>query len=137
MFLSAEGLATSDYHPSYEDVWTANSKVLKIGEDVWTDNLTYYVKGSEHSAKQLALELHVNSSTNLQKSDQRFLVIAQKLLVAALRQTPSEELLTLLSNFQLINIQEAGRRITLERENYARHAEEGYSRTLTISCISD
>lgn len=59
-FLADEGLATQEYHRSY-DGWYANSRYLAVASGILDNNIAYYIEGDELAVRTLRLVLNVNN----------------------------------------------------------------------------
>lgn len=83
VFLKSVGLATDDYHCNY-DGWMASSHYCDVGDDVYPNNLAYYVEGDEFVVSKLKLVLNVNSPAGAAQAYESFAQAAQLLVKMAL-----------------------------------------------------
>lgn len=56
-FLSSYGLKTDYYHPTFDDEWYAQSKIIDIGHKVFNSSVDYMILGDEKSVTKLKLSL--------------------------------------------------------------------------------
>lgn len=127
-FLIPADLSTSDYHPSIDGRWFANSKMVELGSEcIMPDNLTYYIEGDEHAAKRLKITLNVNNYTDPIASEKRFKDACAILLMAAVDDLPST-LCEQIKKGGTLDQVVSGRHICLRMDKF----NGGYSRTLTI-----
>jgi hypothetical protein len=83
-FLTDFGIATSHYHHSFEEEWSASSSMHEIGDSaIWKNYVTYYVGGSERVATSLKINLNVNDPLNAEESESTFAVYCSHLLERA------------------------------------------------------
>lgn len=89
-FLSSEGLATGYYEKIFNDKWHASSPILKLGNEISPDNITYYIEGIEGIAKILKIQININDSRRSQFSREIFLDIAETLIQKSLKMNMTE-----------------------------------------------
>ena len=90
-FLANEGLITSDYYQVSFDysLWFADSKNLKVGDDILPDYISYRIEGDEFIARKLKLKTDfftTDIANTADKTRQRFLEIATQLFQKAFNQ---------------------------------------------------
>ncbi len=95
-FLANEGLVTEDYHQvSFGNgLWSADSKDLKIGDDIFPGRISYRIEGGEFIARKLKLKIDffaTDIANTDDKARQRFLEVATQLFQEALNQKMPEE----------------------------------------------
>lgn len=89
-FLSNEGLATGHYDKLFEDGWHASSPMLKLGNEIIPDYITYHVEGIEGIAKILKIQLNINDSSRSQFSRKILLKLAETLIKKSLKMNITE-----------------------------------------------
>ncbi|MDR9986386.1 hypothetical protein [Enterobacter hormaechei] len=83
-FLVGKGINTNDYHFSF-DTWTSCSQMIEIGaDDLFRDNVAYYIYGDEHAAKKLKLRVHINNPPISNSSKNTISVFVEELISKAL-----------------------------------------------------
>ncbi|HBM2522682.1 TPA: hypothetical protein LUX61_004396, partial [Enterobacter hormaechei] len=83
-FLVGKGINTNDYHFSF-DTWTSCSQMIEIGaDDLFRDNVAYYIYGDEHAAKKLKLRVHINNPPISNSSKKIISVFVEELISKAL-----------------------------------------------------
>lgn len=95
-FLANEGLVTEDYHQvSFDNVlWSADSKNLKVGDDILSGYISYRIEGDEFIARKLKLKIDffaTDIANTDDKTRQHFLEIAAQLFQEALNQKMPEK----------------------------------------------
>ncbi|MFN3230943.1 MAG: hypothetical protein ACE363_02155 [Alphaproteobacteria bacterium] len=85
-FLTEFGLTSEEYHPVLPglDDWFSDSKHVQIGSGPLHNNISYYVDGDWHAAKQLKLLLNVNKRDEAEKAIEIFAELADTLSRKAL-----------------------------------------------------
>lgn len=132
-FLADHGLATKDYHRIDGEQWGASSPMVEIDKDaLFSDNIAYYIDGSEHAALQLMISLNVNGRGDTAASERVFAEASAALMQRALGNVPPRAL-GALQQSALFDLLIGGRKIKAERAPFKDHAYKGYSRTLTIT----
>ncbi|MGJ3260490.1 MAG: hypothetical protein ACFE0S_12890 [Rhodospirillales bacterium] len=134
-FLDNEGLATDDYHGS-EDNWYASSEYLKIGEDIFSDKIAYYVEGAEHVATTLKLVLNVDRLGVQTDSESRFWDLTLKLLQQAISNEDSRGRATTLIGRDEGVTTVGDKRISVARDDWSAGIRKGYSRRFVIEHLS-
>ncbi|MEI9529952.1 hypothetical protein [Enterobacter hormaechei] len=83
-FLVGKGINTNDYHFSF-DTWTSCSQMIEIGaDDLFRDNVAYYIYGDEHAAKKFKLRVHINNPPISNSSKNTISVFVEELISKAL-----------------------------------------------------
>jgi hypothetical protein len=128
-FVSSIGLSVGEYYHAGDGQWFANSKMLELkNNEIFSDNLAYYVEGNEHAAKRLKLRLNVNAPSNSSASESRFLDGCEVLLRAAIGDSAAN-LRERISRGDDFNEITEDRHIALKKEEFS----GGYSKTLVIN----
>ena len=84
-FLLSEGVKTGYYNFYSTDQWYASSNVYEIGDDLFCDNLTYYVEGIEGIAKVLKIKMNVNDSSRANHANEKLVAFSEVLIRKSLR----------------------------------------------------
>lgn len=132
-FLADHGLATTDYHRIDSEQWGASSPMVQLDKDaLLSDNIAYYIEGSEHAVLQLMISLNVNGRGDTASSDRVFSEASVALMQSALDHVPPRALEDL-ERGAVSDLVIGGRRVKSEKTPFSGHAFNGYSRTLTVS----
>jgi hypothetical protein len=91
-FLLSEGLGTDYYHPIGQQEWYASSVIVKVGNDVITNTISYNVNGNETIANSLEIILNVFSCKSALTAHSKLLSSVRTLLKAALDLDVSNEI---------------------------------------------
>ena len=91
-FLLNEGLETGYYHPIGQQEWCASSPLVKVGNDVITNTISYNVNGNETIANSLEIMLNIFSCKSAITAHSKLLSSVRTLLKAALDLDVSNEL---------------------------------------------
>ena len=78
-FLINEGIKTRDYNPLYEEEWLSCSNMISLDEGLPSNNIAYYVQGSDLAAKSLKLILNVNNRSESKNSHEKLLTLVKSL----------------------------------------------------------
>lgn len=103
-FLLSEGFETGYYHPTVPEEWFASSPLIELGNDVIPNNISYYVEGSESTAKSLKLNLNVNSHKSAELAHSKLLSSVKVLLKSALGLDVPSEIETAIMNGENITL---------------------------------
>lgn len=87
-FLESYGLATQDYHRSFND-WWSEAPSVKLTDRAFADRVSYYVSGTEHAATRLRLVVEASYQNDTEAADEAFRVRAQALLAAVQATSPT------------------------------------------------
>ena len=138
-FLANEGLITSDYYQVSFDysLWFADSKNLKVGDDILPDYISYRIEGDEFIARKLKLKTDfftTDIANTADKTRQRFLEIATQLFQKAFNQKmPAEfqkNIMAEIPHSQMIE----GKNVKFTREPWC--SAPGYSLRFIIEKIT-
>lgn len=137
-FLADHGLSTNDYHrfPTEPNEWFAGSSYLEIGDDVFPDNLSYYVDGAENAATQLKLILNVNNPKSGKQSEAALARAAQILSQKAFNATMPQAVVTAIGRRKPLTAQFSGSEIFIEKVEFTGGIKGGYSIDFTIRKIT-
>lgn len=132
-FLEALGLRTRDYHRSFGEEWWAGSPYLELGGGLpLSNNLAYYVAGTERVATSLKLHLNVNRAEERDVAEAQFISIGRRLLEVSLELPAAEPAIRALSELQPREIKIGMRTVQLRHEEWIGGIQGGYSRILEI-----
>lgn len=135
IFLRDDGLATNDYHRSFES-WWASTPLVEIGDDPFPDNIAYYIEGDEETVKQVRLKLNVNSPDGGKEAERRFYDLSWRLLAIAVSDRARDQLSPLIGANDTLNEIVDGSRVRLVRDEFT-GIRGGYSRMLIIDHSAD
>lgn len=97
-FLEHHCVICRDYHEQYDE-WFCGSNMLEIGDGYnMSNNIAYYINGTDINAKELSLILNVNNLNIQQKSEELFYNIAMTMLKRSVDSYPEEDLREILDN---------------------------------------
>jgi hypothetical protein len=130
VFLRDEGFGTNDYHRSFES-WWASSPMVEIGDDLFPDNIAYYIEGDEETVKQIRLKLNVNNPSGSLTAQLRFYELSQLLLAIAVSDEARDWLSPLIERHDSLDEIADGKRVRLQRDEFI-GSRGGYSRMLSI-----
>jgi len=131
-FLSEEGITTNDYHQDIIE-WNAESKPIKINDEILSDTVSYYVVGDSISVKRLKLRLSANDWNDTSKSDQRFYELSEALLEKALGAEVAGDLKINIRKSDTVTIKANGKHIVLAKDKYP--SGRTYYRTHSVEII--
>ena len=132
-FLISEGLQTGYYHPVAPDEWFANSPLVEIGDDLMSNNISYYIKGDETIANSLLLILNVNSCQNAEASHLKLLSSVKALLRNAINVNASMEIETSVIQGECLELNLGICRVTLEKNEWPLNSVGGYDIRFILS----
>jgi hypothetical protein len=78
-FLKKEGILTGYYHRCYEEEWFACSNYYECGNEIISNNISYYLEGTKTLVKVLKLVLNVNSPQTVDRCLPKYISLAQEL----------------------------------------------------------
>ncbi|WIE52559.1 hypothetical protein [Pseudomonas sp. GM17] len=131
-YLHGFGFVVGQYKPlNGVEEWFASSKMVEVGESLWSSNLAYYLEGDEGVVRTLKFKLNVNDPIDIDIAESSFLEASESLLRIVFSDV-SEEMLGLLRKGDVDSVI-MGRRIKVFKELYSVGGRKGgYSRILTI-----
>jgi hypothetical protein len=132
-FLSSEGLKTGYYQHSYDNEWFASSPYLKIGEEILSNNISYYIEGDSDTAKCLKLVLNINNVSNSIESHEIFLAASKQLFFNALNKNMSNKLEQKILNDESEEMLIDSSKIKIIKNNWP--ADKGYDIKFLIEKI--
>jgi hypothetical protein len=83
-FLGVEELRTRDYHPIFDDEWSASSPMQDFGTGFPSSNIAYYIEGDEWSVKTIKIKINVNNIDDAQEANDLLISAAHTLYKNAL-----------------------------------------------------
>ncbi len=83
-FLNSEGVETSYYNPLGKMDWGASSVFIDIGDDVFTNKISFYIEGNETTVNSLKIILSIFNSKSAKIAHAKLLSSVKTLLKAAL-----------------------------------------------------
>lgn len=131
-FLEKEGVIAGDWHPSFGE-WRAEATVVKLAEGSLSDNVSFYLSGSEFAATRLSLFLHADNRNDAAASDARFYTMVRALLCHAATPESAEAIFTRLRDQTDVVIREDGWRFSMKRDDWGTAKFGGYSRRFAVS----
>lgn len=134
-FLVNEGLSTGFYNRSFEEEWFALSPMKEFSDGIISDNITYYVEGSEGVAKVLKLKVNVNDASRTHQACEKLEVVAEALSISSLSLPLSDEMKSAISGCNSYSEKVEGKAIALVVECWPNHKFNGFDIKLLISSI--
>jgi hypothetical protein len=133
-FLIKEGLQTGYYNKSFDE-WCALSPMIEFGEGLISDNIAYYVEGTETAAKTLKLKLNVNDASRSDFACKKLLDASEALCKEALNEKLTDAFQeAIIKGKPLVRIYD-GRELKVEKDEWPSHAFGGYDIKFVISSI--
>lgn len=134
-FLSSEEIKTGYYHSIAPDEWFASSSLIEIGNDLFRNNISYYVEGNETTAKLLKLILNVNQRENAEIAHVKLLSSVKVLLKAALGLDATREIGAAIINGKNMKLKHESFEFTVEKNDWPQNSIGGYDIKIIISSI--
>ena len=134
-FLLSEEIKTGYYHSIAPDEWVASSALIEIGNDLFPNNISYYVEGDETTAKLLKLIVNVNLRENAEIAHVKLLSSVKVLLKAALGLDATSEIETAIINGKNMKLKHGSLEFTVEKNDWPQNSIGGYDIKITISRI--
>lgn len=134
-FLISEGLSTGFYNRSFEEEWFASSPMKEFGDGILSDNIAYYVEGSEGIAKVLKLKVNVNDVSRTQQACEKLEAMAEALSVSSLSLPLSDEIKGAISGCNSYSEKVEGKTIALVVDRWPNHKFNGFDLKFLISRI--
>lgn len=133
-FLKDKGIETGYYKELYDGEWFASSPLKKLSDRILSNNIAYYIDGTEDTAKKLKIKININEPDNQTDDLQYFGDIAELLYHKALSINVANDIkkaiLSKLSFNKRIN---NSKECKIEVEPYLNN--NGYSIKFTIESI--
>jgi hypothetical protein len=135
IFLASASLNTSDYHRSY-DGWLACSGYREIGDDIFPNNLAYYVEGDEFVVSKLKLVLNVNALDSAEQAYESFFQTVALLVKSAIPGALNDgDELPLSSDGTPLFLN--GYQLALKRSDWPNGVKGGHDLAFTIEIAED
>lgn len=134
-FLSSEGVETGYYNKLCEEEWSASSPMIEFGDGFISDNVAYYVEGTEEVANTLKVIVNVNDAIRCDIAQLKLLGLASALSLSSLNQDLSEHMKKAIINGQKYSEKCGSKKITVTVEKWAGHRFNGYDLKFIISSI--
>jgi hypothetical protein len=131
-FLEVEGIATDDYHRSFDNEWRCTSPPAKVSEGIFEPTISYYVTGGSTAATELALELNVLNCDDPTAGDERFWRLAAILLARATSSATAQEIAEAMGVGETADVSSGHLHVQLTKENYNAVKGVSYERSLVI-----
>lgn len=132
MFLNSEGLRTNDYHRSYDGLWLASSPLKELDDELFSNNVSYYVEGDDTVATRLKLALNINNTSKEGDARDAFSRMAQVLVGAALSDFATEKLAKATKAGRVCVLRAVNANIRLTRDEWKNGKLKGYKLLLSI-----
>ena len=133
-YLKNEGIETGFYEKII-DGWNACSPMLELGEGIISNNIAYYVEGSENIAKTLKIVLNINNSKRSTLSENRFLNICDTLSRSSLNRELSDSMKSAILNGKEYSELHDNKRVSVHKNKWSMHKFGGYDIKFIISNI--
>lgn len=134
-FLVNEGLETDYYNPCSEEDWFASSSFVALGNDVLPNKISYYVDGSETTAKALTVILSIYSRESAIMAHSKLLSFVKILLMAALGVGIPIEIETAIMNGKNQIFKLGDFTATIEKNDWPQSPVGGYNIKFILSHI--
>ncbi len=134
-FLLGLGVETGYYNSFYEDEWSASSSMIEFGDSVVSDNIAYYVEGTEDFANRLKIKVNVNDAARAEIAQRKLLEFAETLSISSLSRNLSEQMKSAILCGKQYSEKIENRIITLVLEKWPSHRFNGYELNFIISSI--
>ena len=134
-FLSCEGLGTGFYNDIFEDEWSAASQMKNYSNGIPSDNIAYYVEGSEEVAKVLKLKVNVHDAARTHQACEELEATAEALSISSLNLSLSEEMKNAISGCSTYSEKVEDKTISLIVEHWPDHKLNGFDLKFMISSI--
>ncbi|ODN66768.1 hypothetical protein A6302_04424 [Methylobrevis pamukkalensis] len=132
-FLADYGVETGHYHHSFDDEWFASSSMREIGSGInLSNNLAYYIEGTQHAATSLKVKLNVNNPDEAGTAEDIFIGHAMHLLERAMSLNAAERLKMRIATLETFEAEIPYGHILLSREDFVGGIKGGYSRRFEI-----
>ncbi len=134
-FLSSKGLDTGFYNMLFEEEWSASSPMIEFGDGIISDNIAYYVEGTEDVANTLKIEVYVNDAARSEMAQGKLIELGEALSLSSLNQGLSEQMEKAIVQGGQYSEKCGNKKITLAVEKWAGHRFNGYDLKFVISSI--
>jgi hypothetical protein len=133
-FLASFGLPTRDYHRSFKDEWFASSTYVAAGDKtaLLTNNLCYYVSGTEIAAQRLKLNLKINTPDGAEVAERHYRDAGVALVTAALGPGIAEQVAPRIEASESFGMEFSNGRVTAALNGWVGRVTDGYDRSLII-----
>lgn len=132
-FLVNEGLGTGYYNRSYEEAWFASSPMKELSDDIISDNIAYYVEGSEDVAKVLKLKVNVNDASRTHQACEKLEYMAEALSISSLNLPLSDRMKSAILGCNSYSERIEDKTVALVVEHWPNHKFNGFDLKLIIS----
>lgn len=133
-FLVNEGLSTGFYKRSFDE-WVASSPMVEFSDGIISDNIAYYVEGSEGVAEVLKLKVNVNDASRTHQACEKLVAVAEALSMSSLSLPLSEKMKSAILGCNSHSERVEDKTITLIVEHWPNRKFNGFSLKLLISSI--
>lgn len=131
-FLALHGLVQDFYHPVCDGSWMASSNYKSIGDDIFSNSISYFSVGTEKEIRLLKLHLSVNGPERSEEAIHDFINLAKLLHWKAIRARMKESLQSKLANCEEFEAQEGVSLISFKKHSWKLKTMEGFDLTLEI-----
>lgn len=134
-FLTDVGMETGHYNHRYKDEWGALSPMRELGnsDNIWRNNIAYYIDGTQHAATVLKVKLNVNVIADRTEAEDMFILHAMHLLGQAVSFNAVERLKMQIASLNDFRADIPFGSVSLTCENFDGGAiKDGYSRIFTV-----
>jgi hypothetical protein len=131
-FLKKEGILTGYYHRCYEEEWFACSNYYECGNELISNNISYYLEGTKTSVKLLKLVLNVNSPQTVDSCLPKFISLAKELFKKSLDEEIPGNMELAIINCENKSDKIKGKITTVSINTWTENLRGGYSIKLSI-----
>lgn len=134
-FLSSLGVETGFYNRLYEEEWSASSSMIEFGDGIISDNIAYYIEGTEDVASDLKIKVNVNDAAGSGVARKKLLELAETLSMSSLARNLSDRMVNAILCGKQYSEKFENKTITLVIEKWPGHRFNGYEIKFIISSI--
>jgi hypothetical protein len=134
-FLTKQQIKTGFYQPTYGDEWMACSDYVKVGDDILSNNMMYYVEGNANVATKLTLTLNVHYKEHEGIAIAEFLNAVELLYKNAISQPLPELIEKAIIRGKNVETHINNSKINIEKKNWQEHKAKGYSISTRIEIV--
>jgi len=134
-FLSKKNVQTGDYHPVAGGEWFSGSSYIEIGDDLFKNNIAYYIEGNSVAAVTLKLVMNINTLESAKSSHKIFLSYAKTLYLQALGKSVDKDLEKALLEGNEMQIEKDRKKINLTKNVWGETRMAGYSMRFVLQHI--
>lgn len=133
-FLIDSGIATGFYN-KYYDCWHACSKLITYTDDIISDNIAYYIEGTDSIAKELKIKINVNNKDRSNLATAKLRDVANMLSKKSINLPISSSIADAIDNMKNHDELIGDKKISLEFNSWPNHPNDGYDIRFIVESI--